>query len=633
MDLTILWNRYKKSLLSRHFAITALSGFLILASWLVGQLAPDKSWLSDTMAVAATLIGGFPIVAGAVRGLLSREINVDELVSIAIVGSLLGGEYLPAAIIAWIMLIGSFLEELTATAAKDAIRRLVDLSPKVATVRRAGREERVPIREVVVGDLVLVRSGDQIPVDGIVARGHACVNEASITGESRLVDKMEGDLVHAGTINELGAMEIKTTSVGEDTTLGQIIQLVREAETHTAPIQRLADRYASWFTPSILVFALATFLLTGDPRRAITVLIVACPCALVLATPTAVVAGIGRAAKRGILIKGGKYLEAVGGVDALLFDKTGTITLGKPRVAEIVSVDYLTQEEILTFAVSAEKFSEHPLGKAIVEEGSRRGIVAPDPNEFHVLPGRGVIANVDGEQIVLGNRDLLRYQGIDTRPEISSTVARLERDRKSVLFVVMDGRISGLISVSDVTREQAHSTIERLRDLGIHKVIMLTGDDHHIAAEIADQIGLDEFYAQLLPEQKVHHVRALEEAGYKTAMVGDGINDAPALATASVGIAMGLAGTDVAIETADIALMTDDLTKVAELILLSRQVIRVIKQNIWLFGVFLNLGGIIAASVGGITPIAGAILHNIASVAVVLNSARLAFQKYTIPSS
>ncbi len=633
MNLSILWNRYKSSILSTHFAITALSGILILISWIVGLLAPENRQLSEIVALAAAVIGGFPIVVGAIRGLLSREINVDELVSIAIVASLLGGEYLAAAIVAWIMLIGALLEDLTAAAAKDSIRQLIDLSPKVATVRRGSREETVPVQEVTVGDLVLVRSGEQIPVDGSVVSGHSSVNEASITGESRPADKREGDLVHAGTMNELGALEIETTSVGEDTTLGRIIQLVREADSHTAPIQRLADKYATWFTPAVLAIAVAVVLLSGDVRRGITVLIIACPCAFVLATPTAVVAGIGRAASRGILVKGGKYLEALGTVNAVVFDKTGTLTLGKARVTDVVSVSDLSEEDLLSLAVCAEKFSEHPLGEAILEEGARRGIAAPDPSEFRVLPGRGLLASVDGNQITLGNRYLLEEQKIELAPEANPIVDRLEREGKSVLFIGVDGQVSGLVGVADATREHAYSAVQMLRDLGIHKLVMLTGDVDHIAAEIAEDIGLQEYFAELLPEQKVQHVRELEESGYSTAMVGDGINDAPALATASVGIAMGKAGTDVAIETADIALMTDDLTKIPEAIFLSRQVLRVIKQNVWLFGVFLNLGGIIIASAGRIAPIEAAFLHNIGSVAVVLNSARLAFRKDTMPRS
>ena len=633
MSLSILWNRYKSSVLSTHFAITAISGLLILVSWLIGHLAPQTHPLEDILALVAAAVGGFPIVMGAIRGLLSREINVDELVSIAIVASLLGGEYLPAAIVAWIMLIGAFLEDLTSAAAKNAISQLLDLSPKVATVRRGGREESVPVEDVMVGDLVLVRSGEYVPVDGLVVSGHASINEASITGESRPAEKGEGDLVYAGTMSELGAVEVRTTRVDEDTTLGRIIQLVQEAESHTAPIQRLADKYATWFTPTILGIAIVIALLTGDVRRAITVLIIACPCAFVLATPTAMVAGIGRAAKRGILVKGGKYLEAMGSVDAVVFDKTGTITLGKARVSDIVSVSDFSEEELLTLAVCAEKFSEHPLGEAILEEGLRLGIAAPDPTEFCVLPGRGLLASVDSRNITLGNRYLLAEQKIEMAPEADPVVDRLERQGKSVLFLGVDGRVSGLIGVADATREQAYSAMQMLRELGIDKLVMLTGDVDHIAAEVAEDIGLQEYYAELLPEQKVQHVRALEEAGYTTAMVGDGINDAPALATASVGIAMGKAGTDVAIETADIALMTDDLTRIPEAIFLSRRVLRVIRQNVWLFGVFLNLGGIIVASTGAIAPITAAFLHNLGSVAVVLNSARLAFQKDTLAPS
>ncbi len=622
MPVLRLLQRYRAVVVSRDFIITATTGLFILLSGVLA-LAGVTPEIHTAFALAGVAVGGTFIIIGAVRALLQRQVNVDELVTIAIVASVIYGEYLAAAFVAFMMLFGKLLEDFTAERASKALEDLGKLVPARACVRRNGQDLLIPIEEVVPGDLVIVKSGERIPVDGEVVSGRASVNQASISGESMPVAKAKGSEVYAGTLTELGALELKTTKVGDSTTLGQIVHLVEEAEENRAPIVRIADRYAKYFTPFILSIAVIVYLITREPIYAVAVLIVACPCALVMATPTAVIAGVANGARRGILIKGGARLEAAGRVTAVALDKTGTITLGDPQVIKVVPFEGVLEKKVLELAAIAEKFSEHPLGKAVTTKAKEWGLSISDADEFTVVPGLGVMARMEGREIVVGNKELLQEYQVDLPPYLSDTISNLEGEGLAALLVASDKLVLGLIGVADVVREEVSQAIQQLKDVGVEKVIMLTGDSPEVAKRIASTVGVDEWHARLLPQQKVEFVKKMQTEGYKVAMVGDGINDAPALAQADVGIAMGVIGTDVAMDTANIVLMTDNALKASEAISLSHKTLRIIKQNIG-FALFFNLIGIVAVASGELSPIGAAIFHNFGSVAVVINSARLA---------
>lgn len=619
------WKRYKTLLTSREFAITACAGVLILASALL-EVSGTAFWLYTSPALAAIAVGGLPIVIGAARGLIRRQVNVDELVAIAIIASVVYQEYLSAAFVAFMMLFGKLLEDFTAERARTALQDLGKLTPATACVRCNGLETIIPVSQIVPGDLVIAKSGERIAVDGVVVSGQAAVNQAPITGESMTVAKARGSEVYAGTLNELGALEIKTTKVGDSTTLGQVMRLVEEAEENRAPIVRTADKYAKYFTPFILVVAGLVYLFTGRLLSALAVLIVVCPCALVLATPTAIIAGVANGARRGILIKGGARLEAAGKVTAVAIDKTGTITLGEPQVMRIAPFDGLKGQDILALAATAEKLSEHPLAKAIMAKANEWRLDIPDAEEFWVIPGQGVAAILAGKTIVVGTEGLLREYGTSFPPTMGATVSGLEQEGLTPLLVAASGKTLGVIGVADSVREEMGQALRNLKATGVQKTVMLTGDSPEVARRVALAIGVDEWQARLLPQQKVESVKKMQQAGYRVAMLGDGINDAPALAQSDVGIAMGITGTDVAMDTADIVLMTDNALRAAEAICLSRNTLRVIKQNL-AFALFFNLIGIGAAASGVLSPIGAALFHNFGSVAVVVNSARLVTAK------
>jgi Cd2+/Zn2+-exporting ATPase len=621
------WKRYRPVLSTRDALVVFSTGILILVAWLLELIRFPFSWVSPAMATLAAVIGGWPIARLAWVGVRNREINADQLVIVALVASLLSGEYIAGATVAFIMIFGGLLEELTTHKMRLSISDLLDLAPTRVTLRRNGREETVELSELSIGDVVLVRSGERIPIDGHITAGNGCINEAPITGESLPVDKAVGAQVFAGTLLEAGALEIETTGIGSETVLGRIVRLTEGAERNVAPVQRLADKYARYFAPIIVLIAGLVWILSKDYHRALAVLVVACPCGFVLATPTAVMAGLANGARRGILVKGGKYLEALGKARIVAFDKTGTLTCGRPKVTDIVLVNGLDENEFVILAATAEKFSEHPLGRAIFDEGTRRGLAIPDPDFFKVHIGKGVCAKVDGRHVTIGNADLLVEHEVPTLPVWEGHAQSLTGSGKTVLSMAVDGRLRGMIALADWPRQEAHAAVAALKQQGVEQVVMLTGDSARVAAAVAKQVGIDRVYAELMPEDKVATVVGFRDTGITTVMVGDGINDAPALAAANVGIAMGAAGTDVAIETADVVLMTDDLTKVAETIALSKVVLSTIRQNIIWFAVLFNAVGILLASMGNINAVGGAMLHNIGSIAVVLNSSRLVLRK------
>ncbi|MBM4308567.1 MAG: cadmium-translocating P-type ATPase, partial [Deltaproteobacteria bacterium] len=557
----------------------------------------------------------------AIKALLIPDLNVDTLVSIAAIAATAVGAYQEAATVIFIMLLGEFLEHLTVGKTRKAISSLIQLAPKTAWVRREQQEIRVPIEEVKAKEIVIVKPGERIPVDGKIISGCGSINQSMLTGESIPIDKGIGDRVYCGTINESGSCEIETTQVAEDTKFAQIKRLILEAQAEKSPTQRVMDRFARYFVPAILLIALATFLITGDAIRAITILIVACPCALVLGTPTAVVAAIGNAARQGILIKGGIYLEQMGRLKALLMDKTGTLTYGKPKVVGIHQLDGSDEKEILYWAAIAEKRSEHPLAKAIAERAEEMGLLIPHPESFESLRGKGVKAKWNGKAILLGSAQFLIEQKVNLSESAMDVLKQKESEGATSLLLSLDHRPLGLISIADTLRDKAKDTINRIRKEGISEIWMLTGDSPRVAERIGRELGVS-FEASLLPEEKVIKVKEWRRKGHGVAMVGDGINDAPALAAADIGIAMGAAGTDVAIETADIALMTDELEKIPAAIRLSRKALRVIKENI-AFALFFNTALVILSAQGWVTMILGAIAHQASSLLVILNSMRL----------
>jgi len=453
-----IWRRYEAVIKTPAFIITATTGLLTLVSALLSLFGVTPI-VPQVFALIAVAIGGVTIAIGAVRGLLKRQLNVDELVIIAIVASVIYGEYLSAAFVAFMMLFGNILEDFTSERAKKAIEDLGKLSPVTACVRRDGRDIDIPIRDVAPGDLVIVKSGERIPVDGVVMSGRASVNQSPITGESVPVAKVTGSQIYAGSLNELGALEIKTTKTGDDTFLGKIKHLVEDAEESRAPIVRTADRYARYFTPLILVIAAVVYLITREPKSSLTVLIVACPCALVMATPTAIIAGIANGARHGILIKGGTRLELAGNITAVAMDKTGTITLGEPQVVRIVPLNGVSEKEVLETATIAEKLSEHPLGKAIIKKGKELGLNGPDADDFRVIPGQGVIARLNGRTIAVGTQELLMENGISTSAATTSLVNQLESEGLTVLPVALNGQLIGLIGMADIVRDEVRKTI------------------------------------------------------------------------------------------------------------------------------------------------------------------------------
>ncbi len=611
---------YREFLLEPGTVFTALAGGLLVAAIAVdpaGSVSSSghHSWLY----VAAALVGSVYIWFSAVQGIRERDFTADIPVSLATIAAIAIGQFSAAAVVAVLLLVGGLLEEFVAARAGRALDTLETLLPDLVTVRREAGEVLVALAKVRVGEVVLVRPGERIAVDGRVTSGSGSVEEAAITGESVPIEKQAGDEVFAGTLNCLGALEIVADRVGEETTLGQIRRLVQEAQEQKAPIERVLDRYALFYTPAAIVLAGALWAVTGDPLRAITMLIVFCPCVMVLATPTALVASIGNAALRGSLIKQGATVEAAAGVDTVLFDKTGTLTLGHPRLVSTVTLNGLGEDELLTLAATAEKFSEHPLGRALVRAAGARGWQPADPDEFEALPGVGVRALADGHSVLVGRTTLLESHMEGTG--LATALAEHVRDGASVIALAVDQQPAGLFVFEDELRPEANATVARLRELGMG-VALVTGDRRATAELIAARLGIGDVHAEVLPHEKASIVKGLQERGHRVAFVGDGINDGPALATADVGVAMGLTGTDLALETAQIALLADELSTLPHLLGLSRRAMRAIRQNLG-FSLCVLAVAVGLTIVGILRPVSGALLHELSSIPVIANSARL----------
>jgi Cd2+/Zn2+-exporting ATPase len=599
------------------------TGALLFIGWLLGATNLVPASVSTAMVIVALVLGAYPICLRAVKALFAKRLDADVLVAVAVIAASSVGEFVAAGEVAFIMLLGAQLEDYTVRRARRSLGGVLSLVPANARVRRDGKEEVVPASELQVGDVVVVRAGERVPVDGVVQSGMASVNQAPVTGESMPVDKSEGDEVFVGTLAETGALIVEARRVGEDTTLARIAQLVEQAQQREAPIQRTLDRLAGWLVPAMLTLSALVFVFTHDTARAITVLIVACPCALILATPTAIMAAIARAARAGVLIKGGQYLEATARLHTIVFDKTGTLTHGEPEVTHVSRFDEHSETELVAIAAVAEKMSAHPVARAIMRKAVSLGVVAEDPSQFQAHHGRGVVAERNGQKLVVGQTGLMNDQSVPMSDALQAHVAEHHDEGHTTVMVAHDGKVCGTICVSDTIRARADEAIRDLRGLGVEKVVMLTGDNHRVAMQIAGKLGLDEVKADVLPEQKAEHIESLKRPGRAgVAMVGDGINDAPALAVADVGIAMGVSGTDVAHEAADIALMADDLSKIAFAVGLSRHTLWIIKQGL-IFALVYNVTMVTLASSGHLHMIGGAIAHQFSSVIVILNAMRL----------
>jgi Cd2+/Zn2+-exporting ATPase len=603
----------------------ALPGIILLTLLLSWQGAATRL-LGFDVSLLGAILGALVIMrATAIVTWQKKRITSGILVSIALFATVIVEDFRAAAIVALMMLFGEALENRTLRRTRRAIAGLLELAPETAMLKVGEKYREVPIQSVQVGDIVLVKPGARVPVDGKVVHGFASIDQSSITGESMPVEKVEGDAVFTGTISVHGAVEVIAERVGSSTSLAQIIRIVREAQENRGEGQKAADRFATWFTPLVLVIAGIVWPLTGDVIRAVSILVVACPCALVLATPTAVVASIGSAARQGVLVKGGMTIEGAGRANAIVLDKTGTLTLGRPQVADVVVLNGAdtSASTVLLTAATAESRSEHPIARAITGHAANQGLSVPLPDSFEQVPGLGVKAAHQGRALVVGNRRALAGLPGASAAAAEAWLTSREEQGFTALVVLVDGVPLGGIAISDTIRPEAASFIQELKQIGFKRVIMLTGDNERAARGVSTRLGLDDFRAEVLPADKAAVVAELKAQGYRVAMIGDGVNDAPALATADVGIAMGVAGTDVAIEAADIALMSDNLSLVPGVFRLSRTAYGIIRQNIIVFALLINAIGMWFAAAGQLTPIGSAVVHNIASVLVIINSARL----------
>lgn len=583
--------------------------------------------------IAATLISGYPFLKGWWRSISGQTgMNTDTLVGSATIASLLLRENVTALTVLWLLNLGEYLQALTLRRTERAIRDLLEMPDEEIWQVLGEQEVRRPVAELQPGDLIAVYAGKRIPVDGVIVEGQGTINEAPITGESVPVMKVRGDTVYAGTVLLSGGLRARVERVGSDTAVGRLIQRVEQARELQAPIHTVGERFSRRFVPASFALSIAVLALTGDATRALTMLLIACPCAAGLATPTAVSAAIGNGARRGVLIKGGTHLEAAAKLDVIVFDKTGTLTQGAPSVQRVISlVDDYTAEQVLSLAATGELHSQHPLALAVVGHAAEREITVQPHDACEILVGRGMRADWQNNIVLVGNRRLMQQFDIAVSAEAEALYAEHAAEGETEMYVAHQGRLVGLIGVRDKLRPDVASSLAQLRREGVQRIAMLTGDIEESARAVAGAAGLTEWRAQLLPEQKYEWIRDLKAAGLHVAMVGDGINDAPALALADVGIAMGTAGSDVAIEAADIALAADNIAGVVTTLRLSRQALDVIRQN---YGIALgvNAGGLVVGAMGALNPFIAAVLHNLSTLLVVFNSARLIGYEPTLPA-
>lgn len=597
------------------------AGILILAA-LATYLFNWNSLLLDALLITASIVAGIPTFLKAWKASRLKMFSIELLVTIAVVGALIIGEYVESAAVTFLFLFGAFLEGRSLEKARASLKSLMEMAPLEATVIRDGIRSIIMAEEVIKNDLVVIQTGEKIPIDGRVVSGNASVNEAAITGESVPVSKDMDDQVFSGSILDSGYLEVIAENVGEDTTFSKIIELVEEAQEGKAKTQRFLEKFATIYTPGIMVLSALVWVFTRDVHLALTFLVIACPGALVISAPVSIVAGIGNGARNGILIKGGEVMENLAKINAMVFDKTGTLTKGKPEVTAVKGFG-IDEKELLLMAAEAEVISEHHLGRAIVKEAERIGLkLLNKPTEVNVLKGRGIEVDLDGKPLYIGNRKGLFQNGIPIEIEVESYATEQEKAGNTAVFIADDKMVMGIISIADTIRDKARETIQQLRADGIEHLVMLTGDNKHTANIVGEQLGMDRIFAELLPEDKALKVKACMGKGRKLAMVGDGVNDAPAIATADIGIAMGVAGTDVAMETADVVLMADNLDKLVHALKLSKATVRNMKQNMFIAvgTVAMLLAGVLTKNVNLAS---GMLIHELSVLLVILNAIRL----------
>ncbi len=611
------FQKYKEFLLSPGI-LTALVNVVFLVIGFALEFSGNHQWADYSFLISA-VVGGFPVFVLAVTNILRDfDLTAGVMVSVAMIAALIVGEYSAMALVAFMMVIGEALEDFTKERADHALKELNQLVPSIVTLRMDGEDVDVPLGSVRKGDTALIRPGSRIPVDGEIIEGTASINQSSITGESMPIDKTIGEEVFAGTLVSSGALTVKVENVGETTALGKMIQLVEEAQSTQAPVQRIANRYAQFFAPIAIVIAGITWMVTGEILRGVTMLVAICPCSLVLATPTAIVAAIGNTAKNGVLVKHGTAMEQIGKVDVVAFDKTGTVTFGEPIVTSVTSLRGLSEDELIILAASAERSSEHPLAKAIIKEAVKRELTLQTPDEFVSFAGHGISAIVNGKKVAIGERMLEEYNILVE----SEGIEKSKAEGYTTIPIAVDGEYVGFVNVADTIRPESIKAIENLKKLGISKTLLITGDSKIVGEKVGRELGVSEIYSEVLPDRKLEIIRELQSNGHHVAYVGDGVNDAPALAMANVGIAMGSIGTAVAMETADIVLLTDEIGQVPYLIELSQATMKNIQTNI-IVSMTIVSGSIIAGALGLFGPVIGAIMHEVAAIPVIANAATL----------
>ncbi|AKG33327.1 heavy metal translocating P-type ATPase [Paenibacillus durus] len=597
-----------------------LSGILMAVSFILNKTIGYEPVTIFVM-IASTVVAGTPIFKKAIGALKYRIVGIDALVIIAVTGALFIREYWEAAAVTFLFVFGDYLESRTIEKTRSSIKALFDLAPDTTRVRRSGEEMKISPEAVVKGDLVIVRPGEKISVDGMIVEGSAYINQAAITGESIPVNRGINETVFSGTIIESGYVIIKADKVGDDTTFARILKLVEEAQDKKAKTQKFLEKFSRYYTPAIIVLAALLYLFTKDLVLALTLLVISCPGALVISAPVSIVAGIGNGARHGVLVKGGEIMEKLGTIKAIAFDKTGTLTIGKPSIKRVKAYG-ITEDELLRLAAIGESYSEHPLAKAIINEAEEKlGSIKEEPKDVKIITGQGLMFTTGAKFYMIGNRKLLEVNGVNIEDVEGYLKSEEEKGQTAVIIGDIE-RVLGIISIADVVREDAKKLISNLKSHRIHKVYMLTGDNKRAAKAISDELGLDGYYAELLPEDKVRVLGDLQEKYGRTAMVGDGVNDAPALASADLGIAIGGEGTDVAMETADVVLMSAEIKKLSYAIGLSRATVRNMKQNIYfaLFVAAMLLAGVLIKTVNLSF---GMLIHEVSVLLVIINAVRL----------
>ena len=604
-----------------HLWQTIAGVVFVLNAYVVDWLFQSGTTVASASAMIGAIILGYPIIVTAIKDLRRGRLSINELVAIAVLAAFASEDYKTAGIVAFFMLTGEIIESRTAEGARDSIESLIKLTPtKARRIKKDGSEEEIAASQLAIGDVIRIRPGDNVAADGLIVNGQGSFNQATITGESLPADKKTGDEVFAGTQNLTGVLEIKVSRAGADTTLGRVRELIIAAEQTKLPIQKIVDQYMGFYTPLVLVIGALVWAFTHDLSRVIAVFVVSCPCAFILATPTAMVAALSAAARLGILIKNVADIELAAKINAFVFDKTGTLTTGQLAVSRLMPIGETKPAELLRFAASAEKYSNHPTAKALAKLAGEAGVPLAEPKDFAETAGRGVKAHIDGAVILVGRAQWLKDNGVTASFEKS--VDLNEAEGWSLIFVARDGHCIGWVGLQDQTRTEAAEALAELKAAGVRRIAMISGDRQAVATRVAAEIGCEEAQGDCLPQNKVEFVRAMKLKGYKVAVIGDGVNDAPALAAGDIGIAMGAAGSEVAIHSATIALMNNDLRRLPFLVKLSRSTRAVINQN-FAFGVCFIIVGLTASAFGFIGPITAAMLHVAGTLIVIFNSARL----------